>query len=161
MSQRKNAKLLQLFSVAVALVGVLFFFWYLPHSIQNWIDTVALGAPGWLYWALVGRAWLIAVLCYLALGKFWGICTRIGRDNSFCRENARAMGHISILAFLAAGVIAGVDVWLYFVKLLGKIQAVGHFFLVFAACGLGVVALALSRLIQNAALLKEENDLTI
>ncbi len=161
MNQKRIAHLLHLFSAAVAVVGALFFFWYLPHVIGNWIETVATGAPGWLYWALAGRAWAVAALSYLALGKFWSICTRIGADNSFCRENARAMGHISILAFLAAGMIAAVDIWLYFAGLLGKIQAVGHFFLAFAACGLGVVALALARLIQNAALLKEENDLTI
>ena len=161
MEQKRIANVLNLFSVAVAVVGALFFFWYLPHMIKNWIDTVALGARGWLYRVLVGRAWIIAVLCYLALWKFWKICNRIGADNSFCRENARAMKFISILAFLAAGVVLGVDAWLYFVGLLGKIQAVGHFFIIFAACGLGVVALALSRLILNAALLKEENDLTI
>lgn len=161
MEQKRIANVLNLFSVAVAVVGALFFFWYLPHMIQNWIDTVAQGAPGWLYRVLVARTWLIAVLCYLALWKFWQICNRIGADNSFCRENARAMRFISLLAFLAAGVILGADVWLYFAGVLGKTQAVGHFFIIFAACGLGVVALALSQLILNAALLKGENDLTI
>lgn len=159
MQQKRIANILKIFSIAVAVVGALFFFWYVPVIIQE--CAIMMPEAAYLRWPGTIGVWVIALLCYIALWEFWRICTRIGNDNSFCMENARSMKHIGLLAFLAALLIVGAEIFLISIHCFGGTELIATFFLVFAACGIGVVCLALSRLIRNAAELKEENDLTI
>ena len=42
----------------------------------------------------------------IALALFWRICTEIGRDNSFCRRNARWLSGIGFCALLDTGYCA-------------------------------------------------------
>lgn len=159
MEQKRIANVLKFFSIVTALVGALFFLWFVPGVIAGCAQTI----PGtaFLRWPGTIGMWASGLLCYLALWEFWRICTRIGRDNSFCMENARSMKHIGQLAFAAVILILVGCVYLVCVGCFWPPQAVIVFFVVFIACGFGVVCLALSRLIQNAAKLKEENELTI
>ena len=159
MEQKKIANGLKAFSIAVAVVGALFFFWYVPALIEE-MAVMNPEAAG-LRWPGTIGVWVIALLCYLALWEFWNICTRIGNDNSFCMENARSMKHIGLLAFLAALLMFGAGIFLACINCLGAAELLVEFFLIFVACGIGVVCAALSRLIRNAAEIKAENDLTI
>ena len=100
-----------------------------------------------------------AIPIAIALVLFWRICTEIGRDNSFCHQNARWLSGIGVCALIDTGycaigtvtleIIAGSPIWL-----LGT-----------AVCMVGLaIALAaflLSHLVLKAADMKDENDLTI
>ena len=159
MESKKVARLLKVMSAAAALVGVLFFFWYVPKAVND--CAVIEPEAAWLKWPGLIGMWVIALFCYLALGEFWSVCTRIGTDNSFCAENSRSMKQIGMLAFLTgASVLAGA-VFLGFCGYLNGALACLVFFILCIAAGIGVTCLALSSLIGNAARLKEENDLTI
>lgn len=159
MEQKKIANILKVFSVGVGLVGALFFFGYVPILIGEM--AVAYPEAAGLKWPGMIGVWMIALLCYIALGDFWTICTRIGEDNSFCRENVNSMKRISVLAFLTAVLIIGATIFLGCLKLLTMAYFFKCFFVVCIAFGVGVICLALSALIRRAAQIKEENDLTI
>ncbi len=159
MEQKRIANVLKIFTIAVAVVGAIFFLWLVPEIIKECANAIQ-GAEI-LCWSGTIGMWVIGVLCYIALWEFWRICTRIGRDNSFCTENARSMRNIGILAFLAAILIIGGCVYLTCVNCFFGFQAIVAFWVLFIACGVGIICMALSGLIQNAARLKEENDLTI
>lgn len=100
-----------------------------------------------------------AVPIVIALVLFWRICTEIGRDNSFCHQNAHRLSAIGFCALIDTGycavgtvtleILAGSPVWL-----LG---------LCVCAAGLAIAlaAFLLSHLVLKAADLKAENDLTI
>lgn len=102
---------------------------------------------------------LSAVPIAIALALFWRICTEIGRDNSFCYQNARWLSGIGVCAlvdtaYCAVGtvtleIIAGSPIWL-----LGTVVCV-------AGLGIALAAFLLSHLVLKAADLKAENDLTI
>ena len=98
---------------------------------------------------------------FVALGLAWRIFTEIGRNNSFCAENARRLRTISRLALgdtclyvvLAVAVLA-----------LGpKHPSVPLIFVAVTLFGAAVTVCcaALSHLTQKAADLKSDNDLTI
>jgi len=159
MEQIRIANILKAVSVGAALAGAVFFCWYVP----NVVDSIAFDYPeaAWLKWPGLAGIWGIGVLCYLALWEFWRICTRIGQDNSFCQENARSMRHIGILAFLALALLMGGSVFLICIHYMSGAFALAAAFAMCIAGGIGIVCLALSVLIKNAAKLKEENDLTI
>ncbi len=159
MKQSTIARALKIFTVCVAAVGSFFFFFYVPVLI--WQMSLAERETSWLRWPGTVGMWVIALLCYLALWEFWRICTRIGRDDSFCRENARSMRHIGILAFVAAALILGGTIFLMVLHYLNAAGFLVIFFILCVAVGIGVLCSALSKLIENAASLKEENDLTI
>lgn len=159
MNQKKIADGLKFFSVIVAAVGAVFFFWYAPRMADKYAALSSGGEA--LKWPGLIGIWVIGLLCYLALGEFWKICTRIGDDDSFCKKNARSMQIIALLAFLAAILLLVGGVIRACLGFLELLNAVKLFFVIFIACGLGVLCLALARLIENAAKLKEENDLTI
>ena len=159
MEQKKVADGLKFFSCVVAAVGAVFFFWYAP-SMADKYAALSPGAESLKWPGLIG-IWAVGLLCYLALWQFWKICTRIGNDDSFCKKNARSMQIIALLAFLAAILLLVSGVIRACLGFLELLHGVKLFFTIFIACGLGVLCLALARLIENAARLKEENDLTI
>lgn len=158
MEQIRIAKGLKLCTFAAFFLVTLFFFWYVPIAVG---DLARDPAVAWLKWPGLCGMWLIGLLCYFALALFWGICTRIGKDDSFCLENARAMKRIGLLAFGTGGLILLGCVFLGCTGALSGALCVLSFFVICAACGIGVICFALSALIRNAAKLKEENDLTI
>lgn len=159
MEQKRIADGLKFFTVIVAVVGVVFFLWYAPGLVIRYTAFVPRAEA--LKWPGLIVVWVIGFLCYIALWEFWRICTRIGSDNSFCQKNARSMQNIALMAFLAAVLMLIAGITLACCGLLVRLAAVKLFFLIFVACGLGVLCLALARLVETAAKLKEENDLTI
>lgn len=111
-----------------------------------------------VYLSLTG---LLFVPLFAALWELWHIFAEIGRDNSFCLENALRLRRVSfyaladtILELTSALLLLSLDtsslVWLP-VKLL----------LMLVGIAMAVACAALSHLTRKAALLKDENDLTI
>ena len=121
--------------------------------------------PARLQGPLGGSWWLLAltlvmmVLVFLAL--IWKIAVEIGRDNSFCYDNAKRLRMCSNLALA--------DVILYLIAgcVLGAMNML-HFALIVAGvviCSIGaaiaVCCAALSHLTRKAADMQAENDLTV
>lgn len=128
---------------------------------------VLLGVFPYLLWASGGRAFLrilctagdavLTVAVFSALYRYVLICREIGNDRSFCRENAGNMERISRLLWICAAVLGLLAIPVSFLLVIWPvllIAAVG-------SGGLGVIAYALARLLQHAASLQEENDLTV
>lgn len=159
MTQKRIANVLKVFCIFVAVVGAFFFFLYIPLI----IDEFALMFPEAAFLKFPGilGVWVIAALCYIALWNFWGICTRIGEDNSFCEENAKAMKNMAIMGFLMTGLILAAMIFIGILGFLGISYFMIGFFVACITTGVGVVCYALSLLIRKAAEIKEENDLTI
>lgn len=159
MSQNSIARVLKIFCCVVAVVGAFFFFVYAPLM----VDELVLMFPeaAYLKWPGLIGIWVIAMLCYMVLGTFWGICVRIGEDNSFCNENADAMKRMGFLSFTVAVLLSGAMIFLGCLGFLGIAYFIVYFLLMCVVCGVGVLCMALSALIRRAAQLKEENDLTI
>lgn len=120
------------------------------------VTVQAVVAGNWQALPLAGIL-IMFIPLFLAMMDLWKIFTEIGRDNSFCLENALRLRRISFYALfdtvlLLAGVILALILrWnpyaLIFLSLMGLAATV--------ACA------ALSHLTRKAALLKDENDLTI
>ena len=112
-------------------------------------------------WTFVFFTWYTAALCYVVLIEFWKVCTQIGKDNSFSLENTRAFHHMTICG-IAAGI--GFTVRLVWLFVCGAITVSGAVFIVTEIILSGIFAVlceALSRLVQNAYEVKQENELTI
>lgn len=105
--------------------------------------------------------WVTAVLVLVFLALIWKIAVEIGRDNSFCYDNAKRLRMCSNLALA--------DVILYLIAgcVLGAMNML-HFALIVAGvviCSIGaaiaVCCAALSHLTRKAADMQAENNLTV
>ena len=135
---KRLAVLLRIGLVIAAAVCAAIFFWFLPELGRG--IAKADPAYAWAFWPCLGFAWLFAVPVFWAMLRMWTVFGRIGQGAAFCRENAQALRTVSRLAFFDAALVpAGTMV-----------------------CALvGVMAMALSRLVADAAALQDENDLTV
>ena len=158
-AHKKLAVLLRIGLMIAALVCGAIFFWFLPLLGHG----IALADPeyAWAFWPCLIFAWLFAVPVFWAMAALWAVFGRIGRG-AFCMENARAMATVSRLAFSDAVLV---PVGVITLALLGA-GSPGMTVIAMPAgvmvCTLvGVMAMALSRLVADAARLQDESDLTV
>lgn len=159
-AHKKLAVLLRIGLMIAALVCGAIFFWFLPQLGHG----IALADPeyAWAFWPCLIFAWLFAVPVFWAMAALWAVFGRIGRGDAFCMENARGMATVSRLAFFDAVLV---PVGVITLALLGA-GSPGMTVIAMPAgvmvCTLvGVMAMALSRLVADAARLQDESDLTV
>lgn len=105
--------------------------------------------------------WVTAIPCCGALLCAWRIASNIGRDRSFSKDNARLLKWISILA--------GGDALFFFVtNLVYLFLDMSHpgvvllsLLVAFVGVAVTVAAAVLSHLVEKAADIQEENQLTV
>ena len=142
--------------IFLALMAAVCYVKVFPVSIQDMgrdPETAWLVTPGII--AVSVSALPIAI----ALALFWMICTEIGRDNSFCRKNARLLTGIGFCALVDTGYCAVGAVTLEF--LVGSAVWLLGLGVCVVGLAIALAAFLLSHLVLKAADLKSENDLTI
>ncbi len=108
-------------------------------------------------------AWAFAVPVFWALFPCWQVFGSIARKGAaFTRENAARLRLIAYLAFADAVIF---PVGMVVIALLGggfaALTLVITPLVTFAAAAVGFACYVLSRLVLDAAVLREENDMTI
>ena len=130
--------------------------------LPNWgARAVFIGAEQ-LLWPYRISLWLVCLPVLAVLVLVWRMAGRIGADNSFCVENAQALKWICALAVLDTGLclVGGLALAVilrglppFLLLLCAAVMLVGT--------AIAVVSAVLSHLIQKAADLKADQDLTI
>lgn len=158
MTQGKLANLLKTITIGLGFIGAAVYFLVLPGIGQ---DMAAEEGYGGYFWPWLLFLWGTGIPCYAALFEFWGVCSEIKRDNSFCEENAIRMKTISLL-------VLGDVAYFFAGNLIFMVLGMSHPGVILASLavdvigvGIGIAAAALSHLVYKAAMLKSENDLTI
>lgn len=110
--------------------------------------------------------WLIFLLttgipCYAVLGIGWRIASNIGNDRSFTEENARLLKWISWLAAGDGAFFFAGNAALLLMNMSHPGVMLASLAVVFAGVAVAVTSAALSHLVQKAAALQEQSDLTI
>ncbi|MBQ9264203.1 MAG: DUF2975 domain-containing protein [Clostridia bacterium] len=159
MEHKKVSRYLIAAGILAALVGGVVFFVFVPF------EAVLCRAlyPEWahLFWPGLALTWIIAGLYMFAMADYFRICGRIGKDQSFCMENARGLHRIAWLLIAAGGVILATALACF----LGNVGNFGFTLMLLAvavaSAAMGVLAWGLGKLLARAVRLKEENDLTV
>ena len=115
MNNKKLAFLLKLFVVILAALGLVLFGLCIPSLLHELILFYRRTLNEELPLQLLSAT--AAVILYIALILFWRICTRIGRNRSFCHENAEGLRWICKLAFFNLALTAILAVGLYLLGL--------------------------------------------
>lgn len=158
MSHSSLSKILKTITIILMLGFVVFMAVVVPIAGKRWA-FMGDGKNVFLPWAVM--IWVAAVPCVIALVLFWQICNEISRDNSFSEINAVKMKKISFCAFFDAIFFAAGNV-IYLIMNMNSILVFGLSLIVCMIGGaVGIAAAILSRLITKAAVMKQENELTI
>lgn len=105
--------------------------------------------------------WITAAFCYIILFFFWRIVNEIGKDNSFSMENVKNFKNMAVCGILLiVEHIVLLVVWA--VNSAVELIPLSYTLLkIFAFMIFVILCIAMSKLVQNAYELKQENDLTI
>lgn len=159
-AHKKLAVLLRIGLMIAALVCGAIFFWFLPQLGHG----IALADPeyAWAFWPCLIFAWLFAVPVFWAMAALWAVFGRIGRGDAFCMENARAMAHCVPPGIFRRSAGAGGCHHLGSAgRRLPGMTVIAMPAGVMVCTLVGVMAMALSRLVADAARLQDESDLTV
>jgi len=159
MNQKSLSIWMKVILAAMGIFGIGLFGLAVPAKAMEFMGRSAAFEPYYIPW--IALIWLTAIPCYAVLILGWRIAGNIGRDRSFCHENA---SYLKWVSYLAAGdsallftgsmlmLLFGLDrLWMLFTC----------FVAVFAGIAISAAAAILSHLVAKAALLQEESDLTI
>ena len=159
MGQKSLARWLKIILLGVALCGAVVYAGVIPTLGKGfaWMfpDLSHCFWPWLIFW------WVSGVPCYGVLVLGWRIASNIGRDRSFCIENAKLLQWISVLAAGDAGFFFLGNVVFLLWNWSHPSVVLGSLLIVFAGVAVAVAAAALSHLVKKAAVLQEESDWTI
>lgn len=159
MKQKQISLWLKAVTIAIALMGIAFFGSATAYAFAfrpDYNDPV----PVYLRQNIV-FLWITAILCFLVLFFFWKVINEIGNDNSFSLENVKNFKNMSICGVLIIfEYIIRIIVWL----IKGKLEFIPLTYTllkIFVFIIFVVLCIAMSKLVQNAYEIKQENELTI
>lgn len=159
MQQKEMARWLKLVTLLAGAAGVSAVCFLIPALLDRLIPDDSCAAILWL--PLVGFCWLTALPCFACLWQFWGICTRIGQNRSFCPENAAALKRISQLLFLDCALYLGFGAAAAILRTLTPGRVLLLVTILLVGVTLTGLSAALSHLIWKASELQQYADLTI
>ena len=159
MEQKSLSTWLKLILIGVGLCGLIIYFIIFPSYGQSLVyDYPEFGNR---FWPWLIFLWVSGIPCYAVLVCGWKIAANIGRDQSFTAENAKFLKWISWFA-------AGDGILFFLGNIILLLKNMSHpgvalfsLIVVFAGAAVAVTAAALSHLVQKAAALQEQSDLTI
>ncbi|WP_036598683.1 DUF2975 domain-containing protein [Oribacterium sp. oral taxon 078] len=159
MEQKSLSKWLKVILIGVGLCGLVVYFFIFP----SYGDSLVYSYPefGDRYWPWLIFLWVSGIPCYAVLVLGWKIASNIGKDKSFSDDNAKYLKWISWLAACDGIFFFVGNVVLLLANMSHPGVALFSLLVVFAGVAVAVAAAALSHLVQKAAALQEQSDLTI
>ena len=159
MKQDAFSKYLKGMVIAIALLGLLLCVFFVPGFGKDIIKI----NPNltYLYYPSLVFVYITVIPVYIGLWNAWRIFSKIGKNNSFCFENSKRLKNIAYLASADTFLYVAAAIALLSMDALGWNALIFIVIIVFIGFAMAIVCSSLSHLVDKAATLKEENDLTI
>ena len=159
MSQTTLSNWLKGIIIGIAICGIIICFLIIPSLGKDIAYQYPEYEHCYLPWLIA--IWISVLPCYIVLSYGWKITIEIGKDNSFSKENAGYLKNISILALVDTVYVFLFNVVFLFLNMSHPGVFLASLFVDFAGVTVAVVAAGLSHLVQKAAEIQSENELTI
>ena len=149
--------------VILLLLGLLFSGSVMLPAYLRFFERDAPGLSGILAQALLIYINLSFVPVYICLLMAWRTFTTIESDTAFCFQNAKRLQIASYLALVDTGMVIALCLflWISFHNFLLPLFFFLSVVLLVIGISAAIICFALSKLVQQAAELKQELDLTI
>lgn len=159
MTQNTLAKWLKAIIIGLGIFGALVYGVVIPEC----GDVLVSMYPElfYCYYPWLIFIWLTGVPCYAVLVFAWKVSANIGEDRSFSMDNSRLMKWIAGMALFDVTFFFIGNVVFLFLDMNHPSIVIASLLIVFVGVAVAVAAVVLSHLIEKAAVLKEQTDLTI
>lgn len=152
-------KYLKCIIIGLGICGVLVYALILP-AFGNSLRIQYPEFAHWYYpWLIF--LWITVIPCYLTLISAWKVAVNIGGGRSFSYDNGRCFQQISRYACADSVFFLGGNILFWLLGINHPGILVLSLIIVFFGFSISLAAKALSQLVDNAAELQEESDLTI
>ena len=159
MKHRELARWLKLLAILSGIVILFLAFLLVPNVAKEMALTRTKYAHLQMPFNLF--VWVSVIPFMLSLLNAWKIFNQIGQDNSFSKQNAHYLTNISRLSLIElVYYFIGIILLLVF-NLLHPPIIIAMAVVIFIAFALSIITAALSHLVNKAAEIKDENDLTV
>ncbi len=159
MNQRTLSNWLKGIVIGLGICGIFLFAVLLPYLVHGEIEASPELSRTFITWMIT--IWVLGIACYAVLVFCWKIAANIGRDNSFCDENAHLLKLISVMAVIDCVILFVANVVYLFLNISHPGIFIASMFVIFIGIAIAVTTAALSHLVLKAALLQKQSDLTI
>ena len=159
MEQKTLSKWLRIIIIGAGIVGLIVYFAIIPAYATETRTLYPEFSDR--FWPWLVFIWITAAPCYAALVFGWKIALNIGKDRSFSKENARYLKIIAVLAAVDSIYFFIGNVVLLFANMSHPGVTLFSLLIVFVGAAISVASAVVSHLVQKAAVLQEQSDLTI
>jgi len=159
MDQKKLSLWLKAVVIGIALSGLVVYLIAVPSAGASLRASYPEFA--YCYWPWLIFLWLTAVPLYMGLLSGYRIAGNIGRDRSFCVDNALLFARVARLAAVDTAFFFVGNVVYLFLGLSHPGILLMSLMVCFFGVAITVAAACLSHLVRKAADLQEQSDLTI
>ncbi len=153
------SRFLRVVIIGVTLIGIACCAYVIPEMGRTFESHYPEFSNWVLPWVIL--LYVCAAPCFVAMGLSWRIAGNIGRDRSFCMENAKLFKIFAILALVDSAVFGAGSIVYTFAGMNHPGLVLIDLLIVFAGLAIFVITSALSYLVAKAAGLQEDSDLTI
>lgn len=159
MEQKSLAKWLKFVILGVGFCGLFIYLYLIPSYGTSMVEKYPEFSGAFWPWLIF--LWITAIPCYAVLYFGWRISGNIGRDKSFSAENSKYLKYVSWMAAIDSLFFFVGNVVLLFLNMNHPGILLISLIITFAGVTVTVAAAVLSHLVQKAAKLQEQSDLTI
>lgn len=160
MKQKEVSTWLKVITIVFAIM-IVFFFIFIWPLVGNEVEEISSTNSKFFHYSFMVFGFVIEFACLAVLYFFWIVCTQIGKDNSFSRENASAFVNISKIAFFITVLWFVGFIVLAFYKSTNVAVCIFLIFAIVVSVSISILAATLSHLILKAYEMKNESELTI
>ena len=159
MEQKGLSRWLKFITLCFGLFGIVIYVFVVPYFGNDLAQSYPEFSYAFYPWVIF--LWLTAIPCYMVLVFMWRISAKIGRDCSFCRDNATDLKRIAVITIADTIFFFVTNVVFLFIGISHPSIVLASTVFTFLGIAFAVISGALSHLVLKAAKLQEENELTI
>ena len=149
--------------IMIAVFGTLFYFLFVPMMAKEmqsfYINDMAYYTK--LYYAWTVLIWLTSVPCYAVLVLVWKMANSVKNDTQFSHKNSGRLSKIALLALIDGAFFFVMNIIYLLANLNHPGVLVASFLVFLVSIAFSAAAKVLAGMVEKAAVLQEENDLTI
>ena len=160
MQPKKFSLMMKAVIIALAVFGAGFYFYFVPEALKV-IDNVKLFTDKTLFLPWLLLIVLTCIPCYAVLILAWKMAQSVQADKQFSHKNSGRLKKIALcaLADTAFFFIGSLVYWALGINI--PIVVVMAAIILFVGIAFAAAADVLAGMVEKAAILQEENDLTI
>ena len=160
MQPKRFSLLMKSIIIALAVFGAGFYFYFVPRVLRV-IDSLKLFTDKSLFMPWLILIVLTCIPCYAVLVLAWGMAVSVQNDKQFSHKNSGRLKKIAVCAIADTGFffIGNLIFWIIGINIPAVV--VISAIILFVGIAFAAASEVLSGMVEKAAILQEENDLTI